>query len=442
MPQLRAVPAFRARWRAGGTALAAGLATLLLAAAGQGQAPGKAVLRVGTSGDYAPFSRTRAGGGRAGFDIAVARAYAEQRGLGLEFVPFRWPNLLHDLTADRFDVAMSGVTVRPLRSLGGRFSVPVVESGAVLLLRQPERFSEVEQLNRSDLRIGVNRGGHLEQVAQEYFPRATLLSIQDNAAVREALLAGELDAAVTDSLEAPLWRRGAEDLGQTATFTRDRKAYLVRADRPALAADLDAWLLAREADGSLATLRREYFGGAGETATATPLGALVAAMDERLALMPLVAAAKRRAGLPIEVPEREDRVIESAVTGTRDAATRAGVAPLPSAAVRAVFAAQLEAAKEVQWNALHDPTFAPEKPIPDLDTQLRPALLRIGEQIGSLLVALPPDPGDEAIRGAVRDGLRTPRLSSDSIAQIAEALVKLTTARKATPRPPAPNPGE
>jgi len=434
MPQLRAAPASQPRSRTGWRSLAAALATLALAATSRGEAPGKPVLRVGTSGDYAPFSSTGEGGSPFGFDIAVARAYAQERGLGLELVRFRWPDLVRDLEAGRFDVAMSGITIQPLRSLAGRFSVPVVESGAVLLLRQPERWSAVEQLDRPDLRIGVNAGGYLEQVAQEHFPRATLLSIDDNAAVREALLAGELDAAVTDSLEAPQWRRGAEELGQTAAFTRDRKAYLVRANHPTLAADLDRWLLDREADGSLAKLRREHLGEAAEVPTATPLGALIAAMDERLALMPLVAAAKRRAGVPLEVPEREALVLEAAVAGTRDAAARAGVAPLPEAAVRAVFAAQLAAAKQVQWNALRDPSFEPKKPIPDLEKRLRPALLRIGEQIGALLVLLPPGQGDDALHAAARNGLRTPRLSPDSVAAISEALAKLEHARTATPR--------
>lgn len=433
MPQLRAAPASQPRSRTGWRSFAAALATLALSAASHGEAPGKPVLRVGTSGDYAPFSSTGKGGSPSGFDIAVARAYAQERGLGLEFVRFRWPDLVRDLEAGRFDVAMSGITIRPQRSIAGRFSVPVIESGAVLLLRQPERWNAVEELDRPDVRIGVNAGGYLEQVAQEYFPRATLLSIHDNASVRAALLAGELDAAVTDSLEAPQWRRGAEELGQTAAFTRDRKAYLVRADHPTLAADLDRWLLDREADGSLAKLRREHLGEAADAPIATPLGALIAAMDERLALMPLVAAAKRHAGVPLEVPEREALVLEAAVSGTRDAAARAGVAPLPEASVRAVFAAQLAAAKQVQWNALRDPSFKPEEPIPDLEKQLRPALLRIGEQIGALLVLLPPGQGDDALHAAARNGLRTPRLSSDSVAGIAEALAKLEHARTATP---------
>jgi cyclohexadienyl dehydratase len=409
---------------------------LLLAGAAGGKRPGGSrLLRVGTSGDYAPFSLAREEGVPTGFDVTLARSYAKERGLEVELVRFRWPELLRDLETGRFDVAMSGITVAPRRSVAGRFSVPVVESGAVLLMREPERWNAPEELDRPELRIGVNAGGYLEKVARQRFPRATLLAIPDNQAVREALLAGSLDAAVTDSLEAPQWRRGseqAEALGQSAAFTRDRKAYLVRADRPELAADLDAWLLEHERDGSLEKLRRAQLGVAGAP-VATPLGSLLAAIDERLSLMPWVAAAKRSAGLPIEAPEREADVLDAAVAATRAAATRAKVDPLPEQAVRAVFTAQVEAAKQVQWQSLRDAGFAVEEPLPDLEKQLRPALLRIGERIAALLVALPPDLEDDALRAATRDGLRTPRLSPDSVASIAEALVKLSHARAAKP---------
>ena len=53
-----------------------------------------------------------------------------------------------------------------------------------------------------------------------------------------------------------------------------------------LADDLDAWLLEREADGTLAALRASHLGEGAAAPVATPLGALLAALDERLALMP------------------------------------------------------------------------------------------------------------------------------------------------------------
>ena len=54
------------------------------------------ILRVGTSGDYAPFSVATVVDPdeppeRSGFDVAVASAYARDRGLELEFVAMGAP---------------------------------------------------------------------------------------------------------------------------------------------------------------------------------------------------------------------------------------------------------------------------------------------------------------------------------------------------------------
>ena len=87
--------------------------------------PGEAPLRVGTSGDYPPFSERAADGSITGFDIEVAREYAAARGRRLELVPFRWPELAARLAAGDFDVAMSGITVRPDRLLVGTMTAAV-----------------------------------------------------------------------------------------------------------------------------------------------------------------------------------------------------------------------------------------------------------------------------------------------------------------------------
>lgn len=414
---------------------------LLAAAAAAGEAPDGAsvVLRVGTSGDYAPFSRAVSGedGDAAhyeGFDIAVARAYARDRGLEIEWVRFHWPKLLDDLRAGRFDVAMSGITVRPERSGVGRFTVPLVESGAVVLVLELERWRDAEGLDHPIARIGVNAGGHLERFARSRFPRATLIAVPDNEAVIRALLDGALDAAVSDTLEAPIWLARGEGMQVLGPFSRDRKAYLVHPDHPDLAEDLDAWLMAREADGALAELRRQLLGEAALAPVATPLGALLAAVDERLSLMPMVGAAKRDQGIPLEVPEREALVLDAAVAGVRQAAERRGVPAPSSAAVRALFRAQMEAAKRIQWLAVQGEDLS--GPYPDVDEVLRPALLRIGDRIATLLVALPPSLEPETVRLAARAELRAPHLDTASVDAIADAISAVSAAHDASPGPP------
>jgi cyclohexadienyl dehydratase len=359
------------------------LVALLVGCAGA-EAP-RPVLRVGTSGDYAPFSLTGTAG-RSGFDVEVARAYARDRGLRIRWVPVRWPALDGDFAAARFDVVMSGVTVRPERSLAGSFSVPVTRSGVVLL-----RSGRVEEPRR----IAVNAGGHLERAARRLFPGAELRPLSPNAAVRAALVAGEVDAAVTDTLEAPGWLAGTRGIQALGPYTRDWKAYWLPAAATERARDLDAWLLAREADGTLAALRERTLPEGARVETATPLVALGAALEERLALMPLVAEAKRAAGVPVRAPEQERAVLAVALASVRDAAARAGRAAPSDAAVEGFFGALMDAARDVQARVLAGS--AGEDPPRDLDVSLRPAIARVSERIAWLVVRLPGDFDDREL---------------------------------------------
>jgi cyclohexadienyl dehydratase len=391
-------------------------------------ASGTHKLRVGTSGDYPPFSVQDRNGETTGFDLSLARAYAEERGQTLELVTFRWPQLLEGLSRDRFDVAMSGITVTPERSVAGRFSVPVVETGAVAVVREPGRFADLDALDTRSVRIGVNAGGHLEQVARKRFPHASLIAIPQNDAVLTALLSASVDAVVSEQVEAALWTDQLKGSAVYGPFTRDRKAYLLAADRADLAADLDAWLLAREADGTLAALRQAELAGAAPQATATPLAALLGAVDERLALMPTLALAKRDQGLPLEAPKREAVVLDAAAAEAAAAAKRARRPPLPEAAVRGFYRAQIEAAKHVQRAAIVDADLELPGPLPDVEAELRPALLRIDARVARLLLMLPPDLAVETVRAAARDGLRAPYLDEAHVLTLADAIATVSHA--------------
>ena len=414
---------------------------LIPAASGAGD-----LLRVGTSGDYAPFSieipEAAAGGADfQGLAPDIARAYAKDRRLTLLFVPFRWPDLVADLEAGRFDVAMGGVTVRPERSLSGRFTLPITGSGAVALVPAAGPIEGVEGLDRPGLRIAVNAGGHLERTARQHFPRATLLPTPNNADVMTQLEKGKADAVITDTREAPHWRAKRPGLRTLGPFTRDHKAFLVSAQRPELARDLDAWLLANERNGRLAQWRSRHLGDEPGGETPRPvLSGLLAAMAERLALMPGVAEAKRTAGSPVEVPAREARVLDAALARVRESEASLGIPAaerIPEAAVRRLFVAQIEAAKAIQHRVLAEPRPSGGAPPPALETELRPALLRVGDRIARLLVQLPPGIPDDEIRTRSRLEFAGLGLPESRIDDLARGLIAVDS------RPgPAGNPGD
>ncbi len=64
-------------------------------------------------GDYAPLAFRNAAGELQGYDVDMARDLGRTLGLKVSFVYTSWPALAADLQADKFDIAMGGVTETP-----------------------------------------------------------------------------------------------------------------------------------------------------------------------------------------------------------------------------------------------------------------------------------------------------------------------------------------
>jgi cyclohexadienyl dehydratase len=396
-------------------------------------APPRTELRVGTSGDYPPFSEWKAERPQ-GFSVAVVESFAEAYRLEPSWVRFRWPDMVKDLEAGKFDLVDSEVTVRPERSLTGRFTVPVLRHGAVLLLRRPswappasasppsftEALAQVRALDRPELRVAVNRGGHLERVARSLFHQAQVLAIPDNA-VRQALATGQADAALSNTIEAPRWAQGLTGIELLGPLTRDVVALYVRADRPDLEARLNAWLLGQERSGALGSLRARYLGPGAGDATALPVQALLAATAERLALMPWVAAAKQREGKPIEDLPQEAKVLAASRQAVRSAAGAMDRALPPDEALDAFFQAQIDAAKGVQRRA----SFEAGASSPSLDQELRPAIARISDRMAWLVARLPEDMDEATVLALAQDWLGSSGLEAAELERIARTLAAL-----------------
>jgi cyclohexadienyl dehydratase len=310
--------------------------------------PPHARWRVGTTGDYAPFSRWNGSGEPSGFDVDVARALGSDLGVELEWVRARWPTLESALAAGEFDVAMTGVTWQPARSVTGYMTRAVARGGPCVLG------------DAHGTPVGVNHGGVLEAWARTRFPESALVTVDDNQSLPGLLASGKVRAIVTDSFELSTFARPGWT--KTCEPRLARKVYWVAPGHEALARTLDAWLLAHP--DRVEAAQERWFG---ERQPLRPLDHLADLLARRLAFMPLVAAAKLAAGLPIEDLPREKVVLDSAAAE----GTKFG---LPVARVRAFFALQIELAKAVQRRQWEATTL-------DLGRQMRPALNELGDRI-------------------------------------------------------------
>jgi cyclohexadienyl dehydratase len=417
-------------------------------ATGPAATPSRPILRVATSGDYSPFSHWPTDSAvPVGFSVSVAQAYAEQTGSAVEWVRFRWPELAANLADGSFDLALSGITVRPDRSMLGRFGLPLTTSGAVVLVGADSSLDSVLDLDRPSIHIAVNAGGHLERVTRRLFPSAHIEAIADNTAVLGRLDGGKVHAVVTDTLEAPHWQKNAQTrLRVIGPLTRDQKAAWFPPENEEEARRFNRWLLREESSGRLDRLRQEYGLPAGRTALALP--ALLSSLDERLTLMPAVADAKHILGTAVENSTREEVVLDAAVRAIRDAADEAGATPPDQSAVRRFFRAQIEAAKWIQIRRLRDRPARPETAGPaerlnartTLDEVIRPALIYLGNRISMLVVASLAESPKDLSYDDVAHSLERHNLPEPYLRAIYQALSDIIQREKNTERSHRPSP--
>lgn len=350
------------------------------------------ILRVGTSGDYAPFSTRDATGERHGFDVDIAEALANELGFELHWVEFRWPELGQKLAAGEFDVAMSGVTWQPARAVSGYMTRAVARGGPCVLG------------DAAAPRVAVNRGGILEAWAQSHFADRELVSVDDNQSLPSLLAEGRVGAIVTDSFELAAFARPG--WAQRCEPALARKVYWVAPAAPdALGQRVDAWL--RSHAERIHAAQQRWFGEPQRLDASTHLVDLIA---RRFAFMPLVAALKAARNLPIEDAPREREVLAEVAAGARRAR-------LPEAQVVELFALQIELSKAVQRRQQE-----PSKL--DLGGQIRPALNLLGEGILAALVEARSDGRLSAVAPADLE-LLSPWLEVGERERLRQALVAL-----------------
>lgn len=221
-------------------------------------------IRVGTPGDYQPFTYYNPETKQyEGYDIDAAKSLAKELGVEVKFVETTWPTLMEDLLADKFDIAMGGITRNTGRQIQAQFSHGYIPFGKSPLIRAKDRekFTSLEAINQPNVTIGVNPGGTNQKFVNANMTNAKVIVVQNNLDIPGMVASGEVDVMITDSIEAIHYAREKDVL--YAALTEDpwdpsQFGYLMHHGDQKFINTVNFWMEEMELKGVFEGLRNEF----------------------------------------------------------------------------------------------------------------------------------------------------------------------------------------
>jgi len=222
------------------------------------------VLRVCTTGDYPPYTLREDDGTYRGVDITLATDLAATLHVVPQWIPTTWSTLTDDFLA-HCDIAVGGISDTVARRRVADFSIPTSIDGKTPVTRRADAdsYETIEQINRPEVRVIVNRGGTNEAFARANFPAAQLAIWPDNLTIYDQIEQRNADVFVTDSVEGRYRQRthpALQVLHPVAPFDSAPKAYLLPKGDTLFNAVVNTWLESEIRSGRSNQLLTDWIG--------------------------------------------------------------------------------------------------------------------------------------------------------------------------------------
>jgi cyclohexadienyl dehydratase len=225
----------------------------------------RGTLRVGMTGDYLPFTYLdKASQKFRGFDVDMAEALGKALGVKVDYVQTAWPQLTRDFEADKFDIAMGGVSITLDRQKIGLFSAPMMREGKTPIARCADvaKYGTIADIDKSGVRVIENPGGTNERFARANLRSADITIHGDNVTIFDEIAKGNADLMITDASETLYQQKLHQGVlcavHPDKPFSFAEKAYWLQRDS-AFKDFVDQWLHIAMEDGSFAKIYTAWF---------------------------------------------------------------------------------------------------------------------------------------------------------------------------------------
>ena len=226
-------------------------------------------LRVGTTGDYKPFSFLHPESSDntqsnqfTGIDIELAKDLAASLDAELILVQTSWPTLMQDLADGKFDIGMSGISRNLNRQRTSFFSIPYHVGGKTPIIRcsDAEKYQTLSDINRGGVRVIVNPGGTNFNFVKTKITHASVQIFDDNTKIFDEIANNTADVMITDDIEVTLQSNLNPALCPAMpekTLTYSEKGYMLPQDTQ-WQGYVNLWLAQRIGDGTVDGLFADF----------------------------------------------------------------------------------------------------------------------------------------------------------------------------------------
>ncbi len=217
----------------------------------------KGTLVVGIT-DFAPMDYKDDDGEWVGFDADMAKAFAEELGVEIEFVEIDWDNKVMELDGKTIDCVWNGMTLTDEVTSAMECSNAYCNNAQIVIVPADvaDQYQDIDSL--SDLTFAVEAGSAGKNEVDALGLKYTEVKAQSDALME--VKAGTSDAAVIDSLMAAAMvgeGTGYADLTYTVGLNSEEYGVGFRKGSD-LAAALNDFFAKSYADGSMLEIAEQY----------------------------------------------------------------------------------------------------------------------------------------------------------------------------------------
>lgn len=223
-------------------------------------------MKIGVAAEpYPPFAEKDASGTWQGWEIEIGNAICAAMGEECEWVEVAWDGIIPALTAKKFDVIMSSMSITEERMKTIDFSDKYYNTPAVIVAPKGSSINGSMDSVSGKI-VGVQVSTTHANYVEKHFDNATIKTYQTFDEHNQDLVAGRVDAVVGDSLamqpfldsDSGACCEVAGELNDVAVFGPGVGGGFRKEDKD-LQAKFNAAIAAIRSDGTFDTISKKYF---------------------------------------------------------------------------------------------------------------------------------------------------------------------------------------